>query len=121
MGVTGVPTANLVFDACRVPVGNLVGEEEGRGFRTAMLTLNCCRPVVGARGLGLAEGCLAYAVDFARQRRTFGRPILEHQAIQMLWRTWRSWWRPLAIWSITPPGWWTRASTSGSTPLPLGR
>jgi hypothetical protein len=84
MGVTGVPTANLVFEACRLPAGNLVGKEEGRGFRTAMLTLNCCRPVVGARGLGLAEGCLAYAVDFARQRRTFGRPILEHQAIQML-------------------------------------
>jgi alkylation response protein AidB-like acyl-CoA dehydrogenase len=84
MGVTGVPTANLVFEDCRVPPENLVGKEEGRGFRTAMLTLNCCRPVVGARGLGLAEGCLAYAVDFARQRRTFGRPILEHQAIQML-------------------------------------
>jgi hypothetical protein len=84
MGVTGVPTANLVFEACRVPADNLVGKEESRGFRTAMLTLNCCRPVVGARGLGLAEGCLAYAVDFARQRRTFGRPILEHQAIQML-------------------------------------
>jgi alkylation response protein AidB-like acyl-CoA dehydrogenase len=84
MGVTGVPTANLVLEACRLPAANLVGKEEGRGFRTAMLTLNCCRPVVGARGLGLAEGCLAYAVDFARQRRTFGRPILEHQAIQML-------------------------------------
>jgi alkylation response protein AidB-like acyl-CoA dehydrogenase len=84
MGVTGVPTANLVCDSCRLPTDNLLGGEEGRGFRTAMLTLNCCRPVVGARGLGLAEGCLAYAVDFARQRRTFGRPILEHQAIQML-------------------------------------
>ena len=84
MGVTGVPTADLVFQTCRVPVGNLLGKEEGRGFRTAMLTLNCCRPLVGARGLGLAEGCLAYAIDFARQRRTFGRPILEHQAIQFL-------------------------------------
>ena len=84
MGVTGVPTANLVFQGCRVPAANLLGEEEGRGFRTAMLTINTCRPVVGARGLGLAEGCLAYAVDFARQRHTFGRPILEHQAVQFL-------------------------------------
>jgi alkylation response protein AidB-like acyl-CoA dehydrogenase len=83
MGVTGVPTANLVFQGCRVPAANLIGEE-GRGFRIAMLTLGTVRPVVGARGLGLAEGALAYALDFARQRRTFGRPILEHQAIQFM-------------------------------------
>ncbi len=83
MGVTGVPTANLVFQDCRVPTSNLIGEE-GRGFRTAMLTMGTCRPVVGARGLGLAQGALAYALDFARQRRTFGRPILEHQAIQFM-------------------------------------
>jgi alkylation response protein AidB-like acyl-CoA dehydrogenase len=49
-----------------------------------MLTVSTCRPVVGARGLGVAEGCLAYAIDFARQRRTFGKPILEHQAIQFM-------------------------------------
>jgi len=66
-----------------VPVANLIGEE-GRGFRIAMLTLGTVRPVVGARGLGLAEGALAYALDFARERRTFGRPILEHQAIQFM-------------------------------------
>jgi len=84
MGVIGVPTANLLFQGCRVPAANLVGQEEARGFRTAMLTLNTCRPVVGARGLGLAEGALAYALDFARQRRTFGKPILGHQAIQFL-------------------------------------
>ncbi len=83
MGVTGVPTANLVFQGCRVPAANLIGEE-GRGFRIAMLTMGTCRPVVGARGLGLAQGALAYALDFARQRRTFGRPILEHQAIQFM-------------------------------------
>jgi len=83
MGVTGVPTANLVFQDCRVPTSNLIGEE-GRGFRTAMLTMGTCRPVVGARGLGLAQGALAYALDFARERRTFGRPILEHQAIQFM-------------------------------------
>jgi len=83
MGVTGVPTANLVFQTCRVPAADMIGEE-GRGFRIAMLTLGTVRPVVGARGLGLAEGALAYALDFARQRRTFGRPILEHQAIQFM-------------------------------------
>jgi alkylation response protein AidB-like acyl-CoA dehydrogenase len=83
MGVTGVPTASLVFQSCRVPAANLIGEE-GQGFRIAMLTLGTVRPVVGARGLGLSEGALAYALDFARQRRTFGRPILEHQAIQFM-------------------------------------
>ncbi|MCJ7509303.1 MAG: acyl-CoA dehydrogenase family protein [Dehalococcoidia bacterium] len=83
MGVTGVPTASLAFQGCRVPAANLIGEE-GRGFATAMLTLGTCRPVVAARGLGLAEGALAYALDFARERRTFGRPILEHQAIRFM-------------------------------------
>ena len=83
MGVIGVPTANIVLQGCRVSATNRIGEE-GRGFRTAMLTLNTCRPVVGARGLGLAEGCIAYALDFARQRQTFGRPLVDHQAIQFM-------------------------------------
>ena len=71
MGVIGVPTANIVLQECRVSAANRLGDE-GRGFRTAMLTLNTCRPVVGARGLGLAEGCIAYALDYARERKTFG-------------------------------------------------
>jgi len=83
MGVAGVPTANLVFQDCRVPAANLIGEEN-RGFRIALATMSCVRPIVGARGLGLAQGALAYALDFARERRTFGRPILEHQAIQFM-------------------------------------
>jgi hypothetical protein len=84
MGVRGVPTANLVFDNVRVPRERLLGEEEGRGFNTAMLTLNSCRPVVGARGLGLAEGALSYALEFARQRQAFGAPIADLQAIQFM-------------------------------------
>ncbi len=84
MGVKGVPTASLAFQDCRVPAANLLGGEENIAFRNAMLTLNTCRPVVGARGVGLGEGALAYALDFARERRTFGKPILEHQAIQFL-------------------------------------
>ncbi len=83
MGVIGVPTANIVLEDCRVPAGNRMGEE-GTGFRTAMLTLNTCRPVVGARGLGLAEGATAYALDYARQRKTFGQPLVDHQAIQFM-------------------------------------
>ncbi|HEY5625733.1 MAG TPA: acyl-CoA dehydrogenase family protein [Dehalococcoidia bacterium] len=83
MGVIGVPTANIVLQDCRVPAGLRIGEEN-RGFKTAMLTLNTCRPVVGARGLGLAEGAIAYALDFARQRKTFGQPLVNHQAIQFM-------------------------------------
>ena len=83
MGVIGIPTENIVLHDCRVPAGLRIGDE-GRGFKTAMLTLNTCRPVVGARGLGLAEGCIAYATDFARERRTFGEPLVNHQAIQLM-------------------------------------
>ena len=84
MGVRGVPTANIVFDNVRVPRERLLGEEEGHGFSHAMLTLSTCRPVVGARGLGLAEGALSYALAYARQREAFGRPIAELQAIQFM-------------------------------------
>lgn len=83
MGVMGVPTANIVLQGCRVSAANRLGEE-GHGFKTAMLTLNTCRPVVGARGLGLAEGAIAYALDYARERQTFGKRLVEHQAIQFL-------------------------------------
>ena len=84
MGVRGVPTADIVFEDCRVPRENLVGGEEGQGFNHAMLTLNSCRPVVGARGLGLAEGAMSYALEFARQRKAFGKPIADLQAIQFM-------------------------------------
>lgn len=83
MGVMGIPTANIVLQECRVSAANRIGEEN-TGFRTAMLTLNTCRPVVGARGLGLAEGAIAYALDFAKERKTFGKPLADHQAIQFM-------------------------------------
>ena len=84
MGVRGVPTANIVFDSVRLPKDMLIGGEEERGFNQAMLTLNTCRPVVGARGVGLAEGAMTYALDYARQREAFGKPIAELQAIQFM-------------------------------------
>jgi alkylation response protein AidB-like acyl-CoA dehydrogenase len=84
MGVRGVPTADIVFEDCRVPREYLIGGVEGAGFNHAMLTLNSCRPVVGARGLGLAEGALTYALEFARKREAFGKPIADLQAIQFM-------------------------------------
>jgi len=84
MGVRGVPTANIVFDNVRVPKDLLLGGEEGNGFGHAMLTLNTLRPVVGARGVGLAEGAMTYALEYARKREAFGQPIAELQAIQFM-------------------------------------
>ena len=84
MGVRGVPTADIVLEDVRVPRENLIGGEEGQGFNQAMMTLNSCRPVVGARGVGLAEGAMTYALEFARQREAFGKPIAELQAIQFM-------------------------------------
>ncbi len=84
MGVRGVPTAHIVLQDCRIPRQNLIGEEEGRGFTHAMLALNCLRPVVGARGLGLAEGALSYALEYARKREAFGGGLTDLQAIQFM-------------------------------------
>jgi alkylation response protein AidB-like acyl-CoA dehydrogenase len=84
MGVRGVATALLAFQDCRVPAANLLGGKGNQGFRMVMNTLNSIRPIVAARGVGLAEGALSYALDFARQREAFGGPIAKLQAIQFL-------------------------------------
>jgi hypothetical protein len=80
MGVRGVDTGELVLDGVRVPAENVVGEVGG--FRLAMLGLNSMRPIVAARGIGLAEGALMYAVDYVKQRPAFGRTIADMQGIQ---------------------------------------
>jgi alkylation response protein AidB-like acyl-CoA dehydrogenase len=80
MGVHGVDTGELVLDGVRVPAENIVGEIGG--FRLAMLGLNSMRPVVAARGIGLAEGALMYAVDYVKERPAFGKTIADFQGIQ---------------------------------------
>ena len=84
MGVKGMQIANFALEDVRVPAENLVGGVEGRGLNHALLALNCVRPLVGARGLGLAEGALHYALEFARNRKAFGGPITDFQAIQFM-------------------------------------
>ena len=84
MGVLGIPTAHFSLQDVRVPKENLVGGVEGRGFNHAMLGLNCVRPLVGARGLGLAEGAMSYALRFARERKAFGGALTDLQAIQFM-------------------------------------
>jgi hypothetical protein len=80
MGVRGVDTGELLLDEVRVPAENVIGEVGG--FRLAMLGLNSMRPVVAARGIGLAEGALMYAVDYVKGRAAFGRTIGDFQGTQ---------------------------------------
>src|SRR5207248_6104762 len=80
MGVKGVDTGELLLRDVRVPASNVVGEVGG--FRLAMLGLNSMRPIVAARGIGLAEGALMYAVDYVKQRAAFGRTIADMQGMQ---------------------------------------
>jgi alkylation response protein AidB-like acyl-CoA dehydrogenase len=83
MGVHGVPTCELIFEDARVPARQILGKEND-GFRLIMWNLNSVRPIVATRGLGTAEGAIQYAVDYAKQRHSFGQPIIEHQAVQMM-------------------------------------
>jgi alkylation response protein AidB-like acyl-CoA dehydrogenase len=80
MGVKGVDTGELILQDARVPAQNVIGEIGG--FRLAMLGLNSMRPIVAARGIGLAEGALMYAVEYVKQREAFGQTIADFQGIQ---------------------------------------
>jgi alkylation response protein AidB-like acyl-CoA dehydrogenase len=80
MGIKGSTTGEIFFNDCRVPADNLLAEE-GEGFAIAMRVLDRSRPGIGAQGLGLAQGATDYALEYARGRETFGRPIAEHQLV----------------------------------------
>ena len=80
MGVTAVPVVDIALQECRIPATQLVGDAV-HGFKLTMQALNVVRPIVAARGLGLGQGALQYAIDYARERHTFGQPIIDHQAI----------------------------------------
>ena len=84
LGVKAVPTAEVTFDNVYVPAENRIGEE-GSGFRTAMLSLNSMRPIVAARGIGVAEGSLMYAVTYDKERQAFGQTIADFQGIQWMY------------------------------------
>jgi alkylation response protein AidB-like acyl-CoA dehydrogenase len=80
MGIRGSTTGELVFDNCRVPAGNRLGDD-GEGFALAMRILDRSRPGIAAQALGIAQGATDYAVEYARTRETMGRPIAQHQLI----------------------------------------
>lgn len=81
MGFRGSQTAELVFEDCRVPAQNLVGEEN-RGVRVVMSGLDLERSMISPICLGIAERALSLSLDYARQRKQFGRPISDFQMIQ---------------------------------------
>ena len=84
LGYKGLDTCELVFDNYRVSGSNLIGGVEGKGFYQIMSGLEIGRINVAARCIGIARGALEEAIKYAQQRETFGKPIAEHQAVQML-------------------------------------
>ncbi len=83
LGYKSIDSAELIFDNYRVPADQLIGGVEGQGFFQATGGLELGRINVAARGVGLAEGSLRLATEYAQQRQTMGKPISEHQAIQL--------------------------------------
>jgi len=83
LGYRSIDSAELVFDDYRVPASRLVGGAEGRGFQHAVGGLELGRINVAARGVGVAKAALDEALKYSQQRHTFGKPICEHQAIQL--------------------------------------
>lgn len=83
MGYKGIDSAELVFEDFRIPADRLIGGVEGRGLQTALGGLELGRINIAARGCGLAAAALNDSVAYAQTRQTFGKPIAQHQAIQL--------------------------------------
>jgi len=83
LGYKSLETCEVLFEDFRVPAANLIGGREGEGFKQVMTGLEAERLNVAARGLGVARAAFEEAIRYAQQRRTFGKPICEHQAIQL--------------------------------------
>lgn len=83
MGFRGSQTGELVFDNCRVPVANLVGEEN-KGVRIVMSGLDLERAMISPICLGIAERALQLSIDYAKQRKQFGKPIAHFQMVQSM-------------------------------------
>ena len=83
LGYKSLETCEVLFEDFSVPAANLIGGREGEGFKQVMTGLEAERLNVAARGLGVARAAFEEAIRYAQQRRTFGKPICEHQAIQL--------------------------------------
>jgi alkylation response protein AidB-like acyl-CoA dehydrogenase len=83
LGYKGIDSAELIFNDYRIPADRLIGGAEGRGLQQALGGLELGRINVAARGVGVAQAALDEAVAYSQIRKTFGKPICEHQAIQL--------------------------------------
>jgi butyryl-CoA dehydrogenase/short/branched chain acyl-CoA dehydrogenase len=81
LGIRASSTCELILDNCRVPKSNVLGEA-GKGYKVAIETLNEGRIAIGAQMIGLARGALDQALGYAKERKQFGKPIADFQAIQ---------------------------------------
>jgi alkylation response protein AidB-like acyl-CoA dehydrogenase len=81
LGIRASSTCELVFEGCRVPAANVLGEV-GKGYKVAIETLNEGRIGIGAQMLGLARGALDHAIAYTKERKQFGKAIAEFQAVQ---------------------------------------
>lgn len=83
MGIRGSKNGELLLDGCVVPLETRIGAE-GDGYRLALATFDRARVGIGAQAVGVASGALDYAIQYARQRVQFGKPIADHEGIQFL-------------------------------------
>lgn len=81
MGIRSSPTYELIFENCKIPAAQLLGEE-GEGFKIAMKTLDGGRIGIAAQALGIAQGALDVALDYAKERKQFDSPICRFQGVQ---------------------------------------
>src|SRR6185436_15762433 len=81
LGIRASSTCELLFEDCRVPRENVLGEA-GKGYKVAIETLNEGRIGIGAQMVGLARGALEYAIAYSKERRQFGKPIADFQGVQ---------------------------------------
>ena len=83
LGIKGSPTREVYLDNVRIPADRMIGEE-GTGFATAMKTLDHTRVTIAAQAVGVAQGALDYALDYAKERTQFGKSIADFQGLQFL-------------------------------------
>ncbi len=83
MGLKGSPTHEVTYEDVRVPLDNLIGEAN-RGLHQTLATLDGGRISIGALSVGLAQAAYEAAIEYSKQRHTFGKPLAEHQAIQFM-------------------------------------
>ena len=81
LGIRASSTCELIFEDCRVPKANVLGEV-GKGYKTAIETLNEGRIGIGAQMIGLAAGALDHTIKYTKERKQFGKPLAEFQAVQ---------------------------------------